>query len=147
MIQCWLMPGALLSPPHLLYFNQLTMISPTKWAEHGSTSPNDRGWQCLGIGADRGAAGSQELLEFLSLRFSLLTAAVTWASGQGMLPWLPFVRSCFLYCSFPYLCCGQEKRRGAAHPLNTIIPGIIETIVFSHPFPHNGIAWPQIEKP
>lgn len=81
------MPGALLSPPHFLYLDQLTMISPMKWAEHGSASANDRGWQYLvSGGAGRGAAGSQELLEFLSLRFSLLTAAVTWASGQGMLP-------------------------------------------------------------
>lgn len=73
-----------------------------KWAEHGSASANDRGWQRLvSGGAGRGAAGSQEFLEFLSIMFSLLTAAMTWASGQGMLPRLPFVRSCFLYCSFP----------------------------------------------
>lgn len=31
MVQCWLKPGALLSPPHLLYFRSLAIISPVKW--------------------------------------------------------------------------------------------------------------------
>lgn len=114
MVQCWLMPGALLSPPHLLYFRSLAIINPVKWAEHGSASPSDRRWQCLvSGGAARGAAGCQEFLEFLSITFPLLTAAMTWASGQGMLPRLPFVRSCFLCCSFPYLSVGRKREEGS----------------------------------
>lgn len=41
---------------------------------------------------------------------------------------------------------GRETR--GSLPPNSIITGIMETVVFSHPIPDNGeaIAWPEIEK-
>lgn len=58
--------------------------NPKKWDAQSSSSSQDRRLKCLvsGGGADSSAASHQESL---SITFPLLTAAITWASGQGML--------------------------------------------------------------
>lgn len=51
-----------------------------------------------------------------------------------------------LLISISVLWAGKEMR--GSLPPNSIITGIMQTIVFSHPIPDNGeaIAWPEIEK-
>lgn len=117
--------------------------------DHGSASPSDKRWQCLvsGGAAGQGAAGCQEFLEFLSITFPLLTSSYDLGQWTGDAPTIAFCEELPSLLLISISVCGQEKRRGAARPLNSIIPGIIETIVFGHPIPRNRIAWPQTEKP